>query len=62
VEEKRLSIEITQSTMASCPEGSLEDEFIHGLTAAATYFIKDGDLYIDLIYDTGTMRFSKQKE
>ncbi len=58
VEEKRLSIEITQSTMAACPEDSLEDEFVRGLTAAAIYFIKDNDLYIDLIYDTGTMRFS----
>jgi heat shock protein HslJ len=62
VEEKRLSIEITQSTMAACPEDSLEDELVRGLTAAAIYFIKDNDLYIDLIYDTGTMRFSKQKE
>ena len=61
-EEKRLSIEITHSTMAACPEGSLEDEFVRGLSGAAIYFIKDGDLYIDLKYDSGTMRFSKQKE
>lgn len=59
-EEKRISIKITHSTMAACPEGSLEDEFVHGLSAAAIYFIKDGDLYIDLKYDSGTMRFSKQ--
>jgi len=58
-EERRLSIEITHSTMAACPEGSLEDEFVRGLTAAAIYFIKDGDLFIDLKYDTGTMKFSK---
>ena len=44
--------------MAACPEDSLEDELVRGLTAAAIYFIKDNDLYIDLIYDTGTMRFS----
>jgi heat shock protein HslJ len=62
VEEKRISIEITHSTMVACPEDSLEDEFVRGLTAAAIYFIKDNDLYIDLIYGTGTMRFSKQKE
>ena len=60
-EEKRLSIEITHSTMAACPEGSLEDEFVQGLSAAAIYFIKDGDLYIDLKYDSGTMWFSKRK-
>jgi heat shock protein HslJ len=60
--DKRLSIELTLSTMAFCPEGSLEDEFVRGLSAATIYFIKDGDLYIDLKYDTGTMRFSEQKE
>ena len=59
-EEKRLSIEITHSTTAACPEGSLEDEFVRGLSGAAIYFIGDGDLYIDLKYDSGTMRFSKQ--
>ena len=57
--ERRLSIEITHSTMAACPEGSLEDEFVRGLSAATIYFIKDGDLYLDLKYDSGTMRFSK---
>ena len=61
-EQKRLSIEITHSTKAACPQGSLEDEFVGGLSAAAIYFIKEGDLFIDLKYDTGTMRFSKQKE
>jgi len=58
--ENRISIEITHSTMAACPEGSLEDEFVRGLSAASIYFIKNGDLYIDLKYDSGTMRFSKQ--
>ena len=58
--EKTISIEITHSTMAFCPEGSLEDEFVKGLSAAAIYFFKDGDLYIDLKYDSGTMMFSKQ--
>lgn len=59
-EEKRLSIEITHSTMAACSEGSLEDEFVRALFTAAVYFIKDGDLYIDLKYDAGTIRLSKQ--
>ncbi len=58
--EGSISIEITHSTMAACPEDSLEDEFVKGLSAAAIYFFQDGDLYIDLKYDTGTMWFSKQ--
>ena len=60
--EKSISIEITQSTMAACPEGSLEDEFVKGLSAAAIYFIQNGDLYIDLKYDSGTMRFLKRED
>jgi heat shock protein HslJ len=61
-EGKRLSLKITHSTMAACPEGSLEDEFVRGLSGGAIYFIKDGHLYIDLKYDSGTMKFSEQKE
>jgi heat shock protein HslJ len=56
---KHLSIEITTTTLAACQPGSLGDEFVEGLNAAAVHFMKDGDLYIDLIYDSGTMRFDR---
>ena len=58
---KRISIEITHSTMAACEEGSLEEPFVRDLTGSAIFFFKDGDLYIDLKYDTGTMKFSRKK-
>lgn len=61
VQDRRISIKITTSTMAACPEGSLEDEFVRGLTASSQYFIRDGDLYIDLKYDTGTMTFKQPR-
>lgn len=48
--------------MAACPEGSLEDEFNRGLSGAVIYSITDGDLYIDLKYDTGTMKFLEQNQ
>jgi len=57
---KLISIEITHSTMAACPEDSLEDEFVRNLTAAAIFFFKDNDLYLDLKYDTGMMQFLKK--
>lgn len=44
-------------TMAMCPPESKSDEFIKNLTNAATYFIKDGVLYVDLFADSGTMVF-----
>jgi heat shock protein HslJ len=59
IKDSTLSIEITHSTMAACPEGSFEDQFVRDLTAAAIYFLKDGDLYIDLKYDSGTMKFTE---
>jgi heat shock protein HslJ len=59
-EGKKLSITITHSTMAACEPGSLEDTFVRDLEAGAVFFFKDNDLYIDLKYDSGTMRFSRE--
>jgi heat shock protein HslJ len=61
VDGKRLSIAITHSTTAACEPDSLEDEFVRNLAACAIYFFRNGDLYIDLQYDTGTMKFTGQK-
>ena len=57
---KQLSIAILNSTMAACEPGSLEDEFVRNLAAGAILFYRDGDLYIDLKYDSGTMKLSPQ--
>lgn len=62
LEGKQLALTILTSTMAACKPGSLEDEFTRNLAAGATAFLRDGNLYIDLKYDTGTMRFSSQPE
>jgi heat shock protein HslJ len=55
----QLSFEIGPMTRAACPPDSLSDEFIEELQAAAITFVEGGELYIDLIYDSGTMRFSR---
>jgi heat shock protein HslJ len=55
----RISIEIIHTTMAACPPKSLEQKYIRDLNAAAIYFLEADILYIDLKYDTGTMRFTK---
>ena len=56
---KRLAIDLTRSTRAMCPPDSLDEAFKKDLGAAAMYFFKDGSLYLDLKYDTGTMKFSR---
>jgi heat shock protein HslJ len=56
----QVSIEILAMTMAMCPPGSLSDEFVANLNAAALYFVEDENLFIDLMFDSGTMKFAKQ--
>ena len=59
MEGKSIRIEQTHSTMAMCPPGSLDQDFNKDLSAAAIYFFKDGFLYLDLKFDTGTMKFAR---
>ncbi len=60
INERKIVIQVTHSTMAMCPPDSLEREFQKDMAAAAIYFFKDGYLYLDLKYDTGTMKFSRE--
>jgi heat shock protein HslJ len=59
LQKSALTIEVTHSTRAACPPDSLEQTFLRDLNAAAIYFMREGHLYIDLKYDTGTMKFAK---
>ena len=59
LKDQQITIEITHSTMAACPPGSLEQTFIKDLNAAAIFFIRDEILYFDMKYDSGTMEFQK---
>jgi heat shock protein HslJ len=52
-----LSIEILAVTAAACPPDSLSDEFVKNLNAAAIAFMEGGNLFIDLQFDSGTMKF-----
>lgn len=59
IEESRITIEVTHSTMAACEPGSLERVFLRDLSAASVYFLRRGRLFLDLRYDTGTMEFGR---
>jgi heat shock protein HslJ len=59
LEENRLTIELTHSTRAMCPPDSLDAAFKKDLGAAAIYFFKEHSLYLDLKYDSGTMKFDR---
>lgn len=59
LQKKTLTIEVTHSTRAMCPPESLEQNFLKDLGGAAIYFMRNGDMYIDLQYHSGTMKFSR---
>ncbi|MCL4264457.1 MAG: META domain-containing protein [Anaerolineae bacterium] len=55
-----ISIMPGPSTLVACPEDSQADQFIAQLSNAAIYFVQNGNLYLDLPFDSGTMRFVPQ--
>ena len=58
-EDSHITITVTHSTMAMCPPESLDSVYLKDLDRAAIPFFRDGNLYLDLPYDSGTMRFAR---
>ncbi len=57
VDGSSISIIPGPTTLAACPPDSQDQLFVQSLSNAAIYFFQDGDLYLDLTADAGTMRF-----
>lgn len=55
-------ITLGASTLAACPPDSIDDEFRSGLEDAVIYFFQDGNLYMDLPADGGTLMFAPAAE
>lgn len=56
----QITITMGPSTLAACPEGSLGDQFVQNLSQANIYSFAGEELLIDLMLDSGTMRFGAQ--
>jgi heat shock protein HslJ len=54
----RVTIGPLASTRVLCPPGSLERDFNRQIEQVQTWFLRDGDLFLELPVDSGTMRFS----
>ena len=54
----KLTVEIGPVTAAACPPESRSEQFLKLLSGGALYFFRDGNLYIDLFADGGTMIFA----
>lgn len=59
VDGSRLSLGPGVSTLMACPEGSQDFQF-QQIANATSYFFLDGDLYVDLSMDSGTMQLRPQ--
>ena len=58
--DRKIELKPMALTKAMCPPGSLSDRFVKEVTRASSYFVKDGDLYLQLPVDSGTLRFKRQ--
>jgi heat shock protein HslJ len=53
----KLSFGPLMSTRMACPEDTLDGPFIRDLQRVTSFFVQDGMLYLELPYDSGTMKF-----
>ncbi len=58
LEESRLHLDLGPTTLMACDEDSLGDRFLIQLGAVSLVFFQEGQLFIDLKFDSGTMKFS----
>jgi len=57
LKDANLSITVTHTTLAACPEGSREDAFMRDLNRTGGFLIENGSLLLNLKLDAGTMEF-----
>jgi len=57
ISEGNLSFGPMMSTRMACPEGSLDMVFMRDLARVSSFFLEGGNLYLELPYDSGTMKF-----
>jgi heat shock protein HslJ len=58
--DRRLTFGSIALTRMMCPEGSLSDRFVKEVGRAKSYFMKDGELFLELPVDSGTLRFQRK--
>ena len=54
----KLSFSPLISTRMACPPDSLDSVFMRDLQRATSFFLENGALYLELPYDSGTIKFS----
>ncbi len=62
LEGNHLSFGPLMSTRMACAPDSQDAVFMDYISRVSTWFLQDGDLYLELPYDSGTMRFSQASD
>jgi heat shock protein HslJ len=57
ISEGKLSFGPLMSTRMACPPDTLDGTFMRDLQRVTSFFLEDGLLYLELPYDSGTMKF-----
>ena len=57
---RRISFGAIALTRVGCPPGSLGDRFARDVGRVSSYFVRDGDLFLEMPVDSGTLRFRRQ--
>jgi heat shock protein HslJ len=60
IADGQLSFGPLMSTRMACPPGTQDGPFMRDLQRVSSFFIEDGVLYLELPYDSGTMRFQRE--
>jgi PKD repeat protein len=55
----QLTLSFLAVTLAACPPGSLSDQYLQQLNGVSSFFFQNGQLFLSLMFDSGTMRFSQ---
>ena len=57
ISKDELSFGPLMSTRMACPPDTLDGPFMRDLQRVASFFVEDGLLYLELPYDSGTLKF-----
>ena len=60
--DNQLDFGLFAATRMACPEDSQDFVFTRQLEEVTTFFMRDGQLFLELPYDSGTMRFRAADE
>ena len=60
--DRKLTLKPIGLTRMMCPPGSLSNRFAKEVGRATSYFMRNGDLFLELPADSGTLRFRRPGE